>query len=1281
MSFITSVDPLPQRPRSVHTSMGVPFYIFAPDYRHSSGGIRVLHYFCHLLNELGEEAYIVNARKVSPELRTPQLTFERFEEHFLSGRTPVTVYPEVVSNNPFDTPLIARWLLNIPGRLGKPISFEDKDLIFYYEPWCLPEKLSGEFLHVDPLDHITFSNDNNPDDNERTLECYYAHKYLFAGSSILEEHQSLTSLGQDIKRTPEEIASIFRKAKVLYCYEPSGIINEAQACGCPVLLMRSAYWPLPADDSHHQLPGCAVFGEDGALEKARDSLRQVRASHLKLRDDSWSGTKTFINKVYAALDDLNDNGKPCINEAQKLWALSPRARKESLESFRQHYLTNGQFFKDADIARAELGKSNFAQYNLLLSRTSLQEIDGQVLAERMANTWTTHPSFTLVVEARTGEEALLADTIDSIIPQWYQDWNLVIVANFPPLSEELASADGVAWVQYAGDSPDKSVIDSFIGVTNKSWLLHIEAGHTLEAHALAYFADYINLFPEAKLLYCDEDILCPDGKHKQPKLKPEFNLEMLRSSYYFGKCVALKREPLLDMGGWSDQGEAAVYDLALCLLDVYGAKAIGHVPHTLFHASEKILRELDAAAEQSAVAQHLLRNNLPAEVKEGLLYGTQQVLYTPPLAEGEQPKVSIIVLTHNQPGYLVCCLDSLLEETSYHNFELIVVDDNSDDPDALGYLEALHQHPRLAGRYTLLHSNNPVFNYAALANLGAEKASGDYLLFIDNDTEYIQKDWLERLVAYTLQPEVMAVGPRLCRPESPYPILDGGPRILGMGNSTAGGSAMASASMLTAGDSGRLQLAQDVTSLTTSCLLVRATAFRHIGGFDAVNTPFYEAGLDFCLRLTQAPVHGKAPRLIWTPYVDVAHHMGVTRRYNEIAESTRLALQQQASRERDYLIQTYLPTLAADPNYHPKLSLASPFAIESSVPIEWDLNFHNRIRLLGLPISGGSGEYRVLSPFRILQKSGLAQTSVVGMLDRSMSRILSPVELERAKPDSMLVQNAVGDGFIIQMRNYRKFNPGVFTVYSVDDALGTLPRKHHLYNYHAREGKYRLREGLSLSDRMIASTEPLRDYCKDMIEDIIVVPNRLEGAKWLQHKSQRGVGKKPRVGWVGAQQHLGDLTLIKDVVEALHKEVEWVFMGMCPDFIKPFVAEEYGWVSFEDYPAKVASLNLDLAIAPLEQHFFNEGKSNLRLLEYGVFGWPVVCTDIYPYQTNNAPVKRVQNQTSAWIEAIRERIHDLDAAYKEGDALHAWVMKHYILEDHIQQWLDALSPAGFTLLR
>jgi len=211
-----------------------------------------------------------------------------------------------------------------------------------------------------------------------------------------------------------------------------------------------------------------------------------------------------------------------------------------------------------------------------------------------------------------------------------------------------------------------------------------------------------------------------------------------------------------------------------------------------------------------------------------------------------------------------------------------------------------------------------------------------------------------------------------------------------------------------------------------------------------------------------------------------------------------------------------------------------------------------------------------------------------------------------------------------------------------------------------------------LSDRLIVSTEPLAETCRDLIDDIRVVPNRLMRDPWTRLVSLRGQGRKPRVGWAGANQHQGDLALIETVVEALKDEVEWVFMGMYPERSRACVAEVHPPVGIDKYPAKLASLNLDLAIAPLEINAFNEAKSNLRLLEYGILGWPVVCTDISPYRSHDTPVTRVPNEPEAWIAAIRQKLADPVVAAQEGQRLKQWVVDNFILEDHLDEWVRAL---------
>nr|WP_286584874.1 hypothetical protein [Pseudomonas guguanensis] len=147
-----------------------------------------------------------------------------------------------------------------------------------------------------------------------------------------------------------------------------------------------------------------------------------------------------------------------------------------------------------------------------------------------------------------------------------------------------------------------------------------------------------------------------------------------------------------------------------------------------------------------------------------------------------------------------------------------------------------------------------------------------------------------------------------------------------------------------------------------------------------------------------------------------------------------------------------------------------------------------------------------------------------------------------------------------------------------------------------------------------------------------------------------------------------------DVVRELAGEVEWVFMGMCPDAIRPYVNEFHGGVDIEGYPAALASLDLDLALAPVEPNLFNECKSNLRLLEYGACGFPVICSDLLCYR-GDLPVTRVKNRFRDWVDAIRMHINDLDAAAQAGDRLREAVYRDWMLEgENLHRWQRAWMP-------
>jgi hypothetical protein len=287
---------------------------------------------------------------------------------------------------------------------------------------------------------------------------------------------------------------------------------------------------------------------------------------------------------------------------------------------------------------------------------------------------------------------------------------------------------------------------------------------------------------------------------------------------------------------------------------------------------------------------------------------------------------------------------------------------------------------------------------------------------------------------------------------------------------------------------------------------------------------------------------------------------------------------------------------------------------------------------------------------------------------------LSMPELFRFEPDSILLQRQVNPEQLKLMERYLRHSKA-FKIYEIDDLITNIPvRSSRKKDFVAQKDLHkRFRKGIAMCDRFIVSTEYLAEAYKGYVDDIQVVPNYIERARWGALRPERLQRAKPRVGWAGGGSHDGDLAMIFEVVKATAKEVDWVFLGMCPKAIRAEAAEYHLGVDLDDYPAKLASLNLDLAVAPLEDVPFNHGKSHLRLLEYGVLGYPVICTDITPYR-GDYPVTRVANRFKDWVDAIRSHVADRDALARRGDALREYINANWILEDNLDVWAKAWMP-------
>ncbi|GHU06185.1 hypothetical protein FACS1894158_11860 [Betaproteobacteria bacterium] len=889
------------------------------------------------------------------------------------------------------------------------------------------------------------------------------------------------------------------------------------------------------------------------------------------------------------------------------------------------------------------------------------ELDARIFQEHAGKLWKMRQMFEFCFVLKPGTESFLADSIDSLAGQYYDGWRLSIFANTPSPEEEFTQEGStVRWMQFPENTVPEDFINEHLIGSPAHWVGFFECGTQFEPQLLLSLSDYIAIHPEWRAIYTDEDTIDATGERQSPLFKPDFNLELLRSTDYIGGLFVDKKA-LIEAGGYSRVAEAEQFDSVLRIADAQGDSAIGHIHDVLAHTPPACPRASDGGAAQ-ALREHLARRGIAGEVFQGMVEGiTRRIVYHHP----DTPKMSIIIPTRNRLELLGPCIETLLKNTKYPNWELLIVDNGSDDPNVAAYYEILCR--ALPEKVHLLHYDEP-FNYSAMNNLAARHASGDYLLLLNNDTECIHDDWLDAMMSHAQRPDVGIVGARLLLPDS-LKIQHAGV-VLGM-TGTADHIFIKSLSHDEPGYLNRAQSDQEYSAVTGACLLIRKSLFDEVGGLDEGEFRISFNDIDLSLKARQ-----RGYRIIWTPFATLLHHGSATQLEGKKNQTEVASFQ----KECDAFYVRWAGQLIDDPAWNRNLSLAvTTPTIECGLAVPWQREFHDRPRIVAMPIaSPGAAEYRCLSPLRALHTAGKVQYAAVCQPRPDFERAPTSVELARMAPDTLLMHAPVDNVRCQALLSYPHFNSDIFRIYTLDDLITNIPIGNSAYHLLPADViAKRLVFGLQASHRLIVSTGPLAEACRHLIDDIRLVPNSLPWSVWGELKSQRRRGPRLRVGWAGAQQHAGDLRFLREVVAATQSEVDWVFLGMKPEGIDPRSIEFHDYVrDFTAYPAKLASLDLDLAIAPLEPHPFNEAKSNLRLLEYGILGWPVICTDIFPYQTDNPPVTRLPNEADKWIAAIRERVAEPDVLAREGDALREWVKQRYLLENRLDQWFAALNRSS-----
>jgi len=853
-----------------------------------------------------------------------------------------------------------------------------------------------------------------------------------------------------------------------------------------------------------------------------------------------------------------------------------------------------------------------------------------------------------------GEESYLADTIDSLGSQIYTGWKLSVISTVSCPDEIFDSLDSLEWVTISDNDNPFDVIKERITVNACDWVCFVEPGATFEVHCLASVVCYINEHQEWQYIYIDEDALDQKGQRVNPLFKPDFNLDLLRSTPYVGCCCFISTEILDNLGGISMMSGAENYDLAFHVLESSGEQAIGHIAEILAHRPYAPVREFDVEMGLQVLTQHLLRMGVDALAAHSEVKSCYQVNYKADV----RSKVSIIIPTNDQLPLLNACVGSILDTTSYLNYEIIIIDNLSVEADTKKYFDEItRSNP---GKVRVAEYAKP-YNFSAINNFAVEQATGDYVVLLHNDTMVLQAEWLQGMLSQAQRSEVGIVGVKLVFPNK---TIQHAGFMLGAGNNGIAEHSHIGTPMGSAGYMNRAMVVQDCSAVTAACLMIEKSLYQQVGGLDEGQFKVLYNDIDLCLKVRELSY-----KIVWTPYVTLIHH-GSSSLKKVKQDKKRI---EQSQQEVDSMLEKWLPQLANDPTYNCNLSLRTTnFQPETSINVSWNTDFIGKSRVYAFPMdSFGVGQYRVRAPINALTKANII---VSGLANNSDNLIYpTPVEIERIKPDVLLGQNLFLENILTPWKRYKKFND-VFMVAGLDDLVYTLPAHHPRKEDWVGNIRKNVKEFFQYSDRVVVANNMLAEEFKKLTDnEIIIVPNYLENWRWQSlDLPEKKESKKMRVGWAGGQEHVADLQFILPIVKALHKEVDWIFMGSWLEEFEPYVKEMNGGVEFDYYPQKLADLNLDLAIAPLMHNKFNECKTNLRLLEFGIMSWPVVCSDILPYQ--NAPVTRVANNTNEWIRVIREKINEPDELLKEGAELKRWVVDNYMLDDHIDEWATALLP-------
>lgn len=524
------------------------------------------------------------------------------------------------------------------------------------------------------------------------------------------------------------------------------------------------------------------------------------------------------------------------------------------------------------------------------------------------------PLISIVVPVYNPSVTFLAAAIESVINQQYTNWELCLADDVSPnpevrqLLEAYSKKDNRIKVVFRTTNGHISeCTNSALAMATGEYILFMDHDDLLTINCLFEIVKHINKHPEDRIIYSDEDKIDDSGIFSMPHFKPDWAPDNLLSRNYMGHVIVIDKKIVDQLGGLRPGFDGSQdHDLLLRATEL--TNNIGHIPKVLYHwrihehsvAMASEAKPYAYLAAQKALEEALVRRGTPGKVEHipGIL-GGYRIRYE----VRSYDKVSIIIPTKDQAELLRKALTSIIELTTYPDYEIILLNNNSTTPEFFALVKEFSE--KYGDKFTCYEAAFP-FNFSKLNNFGVSKSSGKFLLFLNNDVEVTHGDWLDQMVSFAQRKFTGAVGVKLLFPND---TIQHAGVILGLGG--AAGHIFPRVHRSQTGYFNYLVSLNNYSSLTGACLMCRREVFEEVGGFDETLAVEYN-DIDLCLKIMTKGYYN-----VYVPDVVLYHYESASRGHPFHSKAAFAQHEIDIKKFRD----KWLRYIENDPFYSPNLSM------------------------------------------------------------------------------------------------------------------------------------------------------------------------------------------------------------------------------------------------------------------------------------------------------------------------------------------------------------------------